>query len=97
MKNSAPARYRTKNWKSCNGALKRRGSLLVWLDKDMTWLALKAGRPGRPPVFSDAAVQFCLMVKGEGRPENSPGTVFSPERAKPRDGSAFHFGKPQEW
>ncbi len=63
MTKSAPARYRTKNWKFYNDALKRRGSLLVWLDKDMVWLAPKAGRPGRPPVFSDAAVQFCLMVK----------------------------------
>jgi len=44
-------------------ALKRRGSLLIWLDKDMVWLAPKAGRLGRPPVFSDAAIQFCLMVK----------------------------------
>lgn len=44
-------------------ALKRRGSLLAWLDKGMIWLTPKAGRPGRPAVFSDAAVQFCLMVK----------------------------------
>ncbi len=29
----------------------------------MTWLAPKAGKPGRPPVFSDAAIQFRLMVK----------------------------------
>lgn len=29
----------------------------------MVWRAPKAGRPGRPPVFSDAAIQFCLMVK----------------------------------
>lgn len=63
MTKPAPARYRTKNWKSYNEALKRRGSLLVWLDRDMVWLAPRAGRPGRPPVFSDAAVQFCLMVK----------------------------------
>lgn len=58
-----PTRYRTNNWKSYNEALKRRGSLLIWLDKDMTWLAPKAGGNGRPPVFSDASVQFCLMVK----------------------------------
>lgn len=58
-----PARYRTTNWASYNAALKRRGSLLIWLDKDMVWLAPKAGRNGRPPVFSDAAIQFCLMVK----------------------------------
>ena len=42
---------------------KWRGSLLIWLDKDMLWLANKAGRRGRPPVFSHAAIQFCLMVK----------------------------------
>ena len=63
MTKPEPARYRTTNWKSYNDALRRRGSLLIWLDKDMTWLANRAGRPGRPPVFSDAASQFCLMVK----------------------------------
>jgi hypothetical protein len=63
MNKPEPARYRTTNWKSYNEALKRRGSLLIWLDKDMVWLAPKAGRTGRPPVFSDAAIQFCLMVK----------------------------------
>jgi len=63
MSKPEPARYRTTNWKSYNDALKRRGSLLVWLDRDMDWLAPKAGQPGRPPVFSDAAIQFCLMIK----------------------------------
>ncbi len=29
----------------------------------MAWLANRAGRPGRPPVFFDAAIRFCLMVK----------------------------------
>ena len=63
MTKPEPARYRTTNWKSYNAALRRRGSLLIWLDKDMEWIAPKAGRLGRPPVFSDAAIQFCLMVK----------------------------------
>ncbi|MBK0329766.1 IS5 family transposase [Rhodobacteraceae bacterium F11138] len=36
---------------------------MIWLDKDMVWHAPKAGRPGRPPVFSDAAIQFCLSIK----------------------------------
>ena len=35
----------------------------MWLDKDMTWLAPHEGRPGRPAVFSDAAIQFCLSIK----------------------------------
>ena len=63
MTKPEPARYRTTNWKSCNDALKQRGSLLIWPDKDMVWLAIRAGRPGRPPVFSDAAIRFCLMEK----------------------------------
>ena len=29
----------------------------------MTWLAPHEGRPGRPPVFSNAAIQFCLSIK----------------------------------
>ena len=53
MTKPGPARYRTTNWKSDNDALKRRGSLLVWLDRDMAWLAPKCGKPGRPPVFSE--------------------------------------------
>ena len=57
------ARYRTTNWTSYNDALKRGGSLLICLDKAMVWRAPKAGRNGRPPVFSDGAIQFCLMVK----------------------------------
>ena len=63
MTRPEPTRYRTTNWRSYNAALKQRGSLLIWLDKDMVWRAPKAGRPGRPPVFSDAVIQFCLMVK----------------------------------
>ena len=63
MSKPEAARYRTTNWKSYNEALRRRGSLLIWLDKDMVWLANTVGRRGRPPVFSDAAIQFCLMVK----------------------------------
>ena len=46
-----------------NASLRKRGSLLIWLDKDMTWLAPRDGSPGRPAVFSDAAIQFCLTIK----------------------------------
>mgnify|MGYP000692807996 CR=1 FL=1 len=63
MSRPASPRYRTTNWKSYNDALKQRGSLLIWLDKEMVWRAPKAGSNGRPPVFSDGAIQFCLMVK----------------------------------
>lgn len=63
MSRSEPARYRTTNWKSYTDALKRRRSLLVWLDRGMDWLAPKAGKLGRPLVFSDAIIQFCLMTE----------------------------------
>ena len=62
MRKPDPALYRTTNWKSYCDALKRCGSLLVWLNRDMDWLAPKAVEPGRPPVFSDTAIQFCLTI-----------------------------------
>jgi hypothetical protein len=37
--------------------------LLIWLDKEMAWHAPHEGRLGRPPVFSAAAIQFCLSIK----------------------------------
>jgi len=63
MRKPPPARYRTTNWSSYNEALRRRGSLLVWLDREMQWLAPAKSRPGRPQTFSDAAIQFCLSIK----------------------------------
>jgi len=35
----SPARYYTTNWSSYNASLRKRGSLLIWLDKEMAWLA----------------------------------------------------------
>jgi hypothetical protein len=63
MSKPKPARYRTKNWSAYNAALRERGSLLIWLNKEMAWHAPHEGRPGRPPVFSNAAIQFCLSIK----------------------------------
>lgn len=63
MSKPEPTRYRTTNWSEYNAALRRRGSLLVWLDHEMEWSAPKRGRPGRPETFSDAAIQFCLSIK----------------------------------
>jgi len=37
---------------------------MIWLDKEMAWQAPDEGRAGRPPVFSHAAIQFCLSIKG---------------------------------
>ena len=63
MSKPSPARYRTTNWSSYTASLRKRGSLLIWLDKEMTWLAQPDGSPGRPAIFSDAAIQFCLTIK----------------------------------
>ena len=73
------------------------GTLLMWVDKDMAWRAPRDGRPGRPPTFSDAAVQFCLSIKGEGRPGNAPVARFSPERAEPRTGSSCRCARLSGW
>jgi hypothetical protein len=56
-------RYKTTNWAAYNAALKARGSLTIWLDKDMQWYAPASGRRGRQHIFSDAAIQFCLSIK----------------------------------
>ena len=63
MSKPSPARYRTTNWSSDTASLRKRGSLLIWLDKEMSWLAPHDGGPGRPAVFCDAAHQFCLTIK----------------------------------
>lgn len=63
MSKPSPARYRTTNRSSYRASPRKRGSLLIWLDKDMSWLAPHDGSRGRPAVFADAAVQFCLTIK----------------------------------
>jgi hypothetical protein len=62
---SAPAKpkYRTATWKTYNEALKTRGSLLIWLDRDMSWHGSANGKRGRSPKYSEAAIQFCLTIK----------------------------------
>jgi hypothetical protein len=71
-------RYKTTNWRECNKALKARGSLTVWLDKDMQWFAPPTGKRGHRPRFSDAAIQFCLsIVSADGAYDTKawPGTL----------------------
>ena len=63
MSKPAQAKYHTTNWIQYSAALKRRASLIVWLDADLQWQASPTGRNGRPAVFSDAAIQFCLTLK----------------------------------
>ena len=63
MSKPAPSSYRTTNCGAYNAALRQRGSLLVWFDPEMDWLAVPRGGGGRPDTFSDAAIQTCLTLK----------------------------------
>ncbi len=63
MPKPAAPRYRTTNWSEYNAALRRRGSLEIWFDPGMIWLAAASGRPGRPQRFSDSAIELCLTLK----------------------------------
>ena len=63
MSKPSKPKYRTTNWSSYNESLRQRGALLLWIDKDMEWAGAPSGQRGRSPLFSDAAIQFCLMIK----------------------------------
>jgi len=63
MSKPLPPKYRTINWQAYNQSLKQRGQLLLWFEKDMSWLAPASGKRGRQPTFSNAAIQFCLTIK----------------------------------
>jgi hypothetical protein len=57
-------RYQTRNWREYDRGLIARGDLTVWLSPDLAWHAPEGtGRRGRPPVFSDAAIQCVLTLK----------------------------------
>ena len=55
--------YQTRNWPACSEALKRRGSLTIWFDPEMTWDAVPTGKRGRQQTYSNTAIQTCLTMK----------------------------------
>lgn len=58
--------YRVKNWSQYNAALKKRGSLTVWLDEEAlaAWYAEgKSPKPGRPLTYSDLAIVCALSIR----------------------------------
>jgi len=63
MSRPTPPTYKTKNWTAYNEALKRRGSLTIWLDPEMSWDAVPSGKRGRQQTYSDTAIQTCLTMK----------------------------------
>ena len=54
---------KTRNWPAYSEALKRRGSLTIRFDPEMSWDAAPTGRRGRRQTYSDAAIQTCLSMK----------------------------------
>lgn len=63
MSEPSPARYGTTNRSSYNTSLRKRESLLIWVDTEMTGHAPHEGRPKRPSIFANAAVQSYLLIK----------------------------------
>jgi hypothetical protein len=78
MSRPTPPTYKTRNWPSYNDSLRRRGSLTIRFDPAMTWEAAPTGKRGRQRDDGDAAIQTCLTMKGEGRPEIRPVDGFQP-------------------
>lgn len=63
MSSWAPRKHKTKNWLSYNDSLKRRGSLSIWSDPEMSWTPPPSGKRGGQQKFSDTAIQTCLTLK----------------------------------
>jgi len=65
------ARYRVANWAAYDAALRRRSDLTVWVTPEAitAWTAAKTNRRGRPPRYSDLAIEAGVMLRlAFGRP-----------------------------
>jgi hypothetical protein len=63
------ARY--ENWAEYDAALRRRGSLTLWVMPEAiaAWAPAQTGRRGRPQDYSDVAIEIGLMLRlAFGRP-----------------------------
>lgn len=56
-------KYKTTNWSAHNSALKKKGSLTIWLDPTLTWYASLSGKRGRSSTYTDQAIEYCLTIK----------------------------------
>jgi len=66
-KRGAKKKYKVTNWQEYNTALKQRGSLTIWLSKDVAdkWYVQKARnkKPGRQVKYSDYAIEMMLTLR----------------------------------
>ena len=59
-------RYKIRNWPEYNRALVRRGQLTLWFDERAIagWRdTTRSNEPGRPRVYTDAAIECALILK----------------------------------
>jgi transposase len=59
------ARYRVKNWRDYDAALRQRGDLTVWVTAEAieAWTPANTGRRGRPQRYSEIVVETGLMLR----------------------------------
>ncbi len=55
--------YRTTNSSSYYRALINLGNLTIWFDSETQWYAYPKGKHDRNQTYSDAAIQYFLMIK----------------------------------
>lgn len=57
--------YRVRNWAEYNKALKQRGSITFWINEKTLeeWEAKKEVRRGRPKVYSEIAIEACVIMR----------------------------------
>ena len=63
LSRALPGRCRTTDWSGYTSGRRRRGSVLVWLDREREGAAPKRGRPGRSRAVSEAAIRFGLRIE----------------------------------
>lgn len=70
-----PANYRATNWKSYNDALRRRGSLLIWLDT-IDWLVRMAVRAVKGRIGEEGGGESNRLVAENELGEQPDGTLY---------------------
>lgn len=57
--------YRIRNWKKYNKSLVQRGNITLWLNENSVkkWYAKQTGGKGRPLIYSDSAIELCIIFR----------------------------------
>jgi hypothetical protein len=58
-------RHAVANWAEYDAGLRRRGSLTLWITEEAiaAWAASRRATPGGQAIYSDSAIQTCLMLR----------------------------------